>query len=111
MPNLSLGRKMLNAALVLLIVSFLIEKLFSFPFLKVINEYLLSLVIPFITLIINNSEGTGESNININDGIQGNNAANNENANNLADEGNNEEAIPPESANPKNVNQLNKIYD
>ena len=111
MLNLSLGRKMLNAALVLLIFSFLIEKLFSFPFLKVINECLQNLVIPFIILIINNSEGTGESNININDGIQGNNAANNENANNLADEGNNEEAIPPEPANLENVNQLNKIYD
>ena len=108
MPNLSLGKKILNAALVLLMASFLLEKVVSFPYLKKINEYLQNLAIPFITLIINICEGQGEHNI-INDGIQGNNDNTNEGANDLANEGNNEEAIPHEPANENN--QLNHIYD
>ena len=64
-----------------------------------------------MTLIINISKGQGEPNI-INDGIQGNNHNNNENANDLANEGKrNNEAIPPEPANGQNQNQLNQIYD
>ena len=59
---------------------------------------------------IYNSEGSGEPNI-INNDNQGNNDAINENANDLANEGNNQEAIPPASANPENVNQLNEAYD
>ena len=109
MPNLSLGKKILNAALVLLMASFLLEKFVSFPYSKKIIEYLQNLVIPFMTLIINISEGQGEPIIN--DGIQGNNHNNNENANDLANEGNNEEAIPPEPANENNQNQLNQIYN
>ena len=108
MPNLSLGKKILIAALVLLMASFLLEKFVSYPYLKKINEYLQNLAIPFITLIINICEGQGEHNI-INDGIQGNNDNINEGANDLANEGNNEEAIPHEPANENN--QLNKIYD
>ena len=107
MPNLSLGKKILNAALVLLMASFLLEKVVSFPCLKKINEYLQNLAIPFITLIINICEGQGEHNIN--DGIQGNNDNTNEGANDLANEGNNEEAIPHEPANENK--QLNHIYD
>ena len=107
MPNLSLGKKILNAALVLLMASFLLEKVVSFPYLKKINEYLQNLAIPFITLIINICEGQGEHNIN--DGIQGNNDNTNEGANDLANEGNNEEAIPHEPANENR--QLNHIYD
>jgi len=107
MPNLSLGKKILNAALVLLMASFLLEKVVSFPCLKKINEYLQNLAIPFITLIINICEGQGEHNIN--DGIQGNNDNTNEGANDLANEGNNEEAIPHEPANENR--QLNHIYD
>ena len=107
MPNLSLGKKILNAALVLLMASFLLEKFVSFPYSKKIIEYLQNLVIPFMTLIINISEGQGEPIIN--DGIQGNNHNNNENANDLANEGNNE-AIPPEPANGQNQNQLNQEY-
>ena len=110
MPNLSLGKKILNAALVLLMASFLLEKFVSFPYLKKINEYLRNLAIPFITLIINICEGQGEHNI-INDGIQGKNDNINEGANDLANEGNNEEAIPHEPANENNQNQLNQIYD
>ena len=60
--------------------------------------------------LINISEGQGEPSI-INDGIHGNNDNNNKNANDLANEGNNEEAIPPEPNNAENVNQLNQIYD
>ena len=60
--------------------------------------------------LINISEGQGESNI-INDGIQGSNDNNNKNANDLANEGNNEEAIPPKPKKKKKVNQLNQIYD
>ena len=97
-------KKILNAALVLLMASFLLEKFVSFPYSKKIIEYL---VIFFMTLIINISEGQGEPIIN--DGIQGNNHNNNENANDLANEGNNEEAIPHEPANENN--QLNQIYD
>ena len=108
MPNLSLGKKILNAALVLLMASFLLEKFVSYPCLKKINEYLQNLAIPFITLIINICEGQGEHNI-INDGIQGNNDNINEGANDLANEGNNEEAIPHEPANENK--QLNHIYD
>ena len=63
-----------------------------------------------MTLIINISEGQGEPSI-INDGIHGNNDNNNKNANDLANEGNNEEAIPHEPANENNQNQLNQIYD
>ena len=104
---LSLGKKILNAALVLLMASFLLEKVVSFPYLKKTNEYLQNLAIPFITLIINICEGQGEHNIN--DGIQGNNDNTNEGANDLANEGNNEEAIPHEPANENR--QLNHIYD
>ena len=46
MANLSLGKKILNAALVLLMASFLLEKFVSFPYLKKINEYLQNL--PFL---------------------------------------------------------------
>ena len=108
MKNLLSKKKNLNAALVLLMASFLLEKFVSFPYSKKIIEYLQNLVIPFMTLIINISEGQGEPIIN--DGIQGNNHNNNENANDLANEGNNE-AIPPEPANGQNQNQLNQIYD
>ena len=97
-------KKILNAALVLLMASFLLEKFVSFPYSKKIIEYL---VIFFMTLIINISEGQGEPIIN--DGIHGNNHNNNENANDLANEGNNE-AIPPEPANGQNQNQLNQEY-
>ena len=97
-------KKILNAALVLLMTSFLLEKFVSFPYSKKIIEYL---VIFFMTLIINISEGQGEPIIN--DGIQANNHNNNENANDLANEGNNE-AIPPEPANGQNQNQLNQEY-
>ena len=100
MPNLSSKRKILNAALVLLIVSFLIKKLYSFPFLNEICEYMRNLVIPIIALIIIKSEGPGEPNI-INNDNQGNNNAFNENANDLANEGNNQETIPPAQANKK----------
>ena len=110
MPNLSLGKKILNAALVLLMASFLLEKFVSYPCLKKINEYLQNLAIPFITLIINICEEQGEPNI-INDGIQGNNDNINEGANDLVNEGNNEEDIPPEPANAENQNQLNQIYN
>ena len=110
MPNLSLEKKILNAALVLLMASFFIEKFVSFPYSKEINECLQNLVIPFLTLIINISERQREPNI-INDGIQRNNDNNKENANDLANEGNNEEAIPPEPNNEENANQLNQIYD
>ena len=87
--------------------SFLLEKVVSFPCLKKINEYLQNLAIPFITLIINICEGQGEHNIN--DGIQGNNDNTNEGANDLANVGNNEEAILHEPANENR--QLNHIYD
>ena len=107
MANLSLGKKILNAALVLLMASFLLEKFVSFPYSKKIIEYLQNVVIPFMTLIINISEGEGEPIIN--DGIQEHNHNNNENANDLANEGNNE-AIPPEPANGQNQNQLNQEY-
>ena len=90
--------------------SFFIEKFISFPYSKEINECLQNLDIPFMTLIINISEGQGEPSI-INDGIHGNNDNNNKNANDLANEGNNEEAIPPKPKKKKKVNQLNQIYD
>ena len=109
MPNLSLVKKILNAALVLLIASFFIEIFVSFPYSEEIDKCLQKLVIPFMTFLINISERQVEPNI-INDGIQGNND-NNENANDLANEGNNEEAIPPEPNNEENANQLNQIYD
>ena len=103
MPNLSLTRKILNAALVFLIASFLIKKLFSFPFLDEICEYLRILVIPFITIIIIINERPGGPNIISNDN-QGNNDAIDENANDLANEGNNQETIPPAQANKKKNN-------
>ena len=109
MPNLSLVKKILNAALVLLIASFFIEIFVSFPYSEEIDKCLQKLVIPFMTFLINISERQVEPNI-INDGIQGNND-NNENANDLANEGNNEEAIPPEPANAEEQKkQLNKKY-
>ena len=93
MPNLSLVKKILNAALVLLIASFVIEIFVSFPYSEEIDKCLQKLVIPFMTLLINISERQVEPGV-VGDGIQGNND-NNENANDLANEGNNEEAIPP----------------
>ena len=110
MPNLSSCRKILNASLVLLIASFLIKKLFSLPFVDPIYEYIKNLVIPIISLIINNSEGPGEP-IPIYNDNQGNNVDVNENTNDLANERNNQEAIPPTQANQKNKKQLNKGYD
>ena len=110
MPNLSLVKKILNAALVLLIASFFIEIFVSFPYSEEIDKCLQKLVIPFMTFLINISEKQVEPNI-FNDGIQGNNDNSNENANDLANEGNNEEAIPPEPNNEENANQLNQIYD
>ena len=92
MPNLSSCRKILNASLVLLIASFLIKKLFSLPVVDTIYEYIQSLVIPIISLIINNTEGPGEP-IPVYNDNQGNN--DNVNANDLANERNNQEAIPP----------------
>ena len=109
MPNLSLVKKILNAALVLLIASFFIEKFISFPYSKEIDKCLQNLGIPFMTFLINISERQVEPGV-VGDGIQGNND-NNENANDLANEGNNEEAIPPEPANGQHPNQLNQIYD
>jgi len=100
MPNLSLTRKILIAANVLLIVSFLLKELFSFPFLDEICEYLRILVIPFITIIIIINERPGGPNIISNDN-QGNNDAIDENANDLANERNNQEAISPAPANQK----------
>ena len=88
---------------------FLIKKLFSFPFLNEISEYLQNLVIPYITLIINNSKGAGGPNI-INNDNQGNNIATNENKNALTKEGNNQEAILHAQANQQNDNQLNENY-
>ena len=109
MPNLSLRRKMLNAALVLLIVSFLLSELYSFPLAGQICKCLRNLVIPILNLIINNSERPGEP-IAIHNDNQGNNDDINENANDLANEGNNQEAIPPALANQDNQNQLNEEY-
>ena len=106
--NLSSRRKILNAFLVLLIASFLIKKLFSLPFVDPIYEYIQNLIIPIISLIINISEGPGEPIAIYNDN-QGNN--DNVNANDLANERNNQEAIPPTQANLKNKKQLNKGYD
>ena len=100
MPNLSFTRKILIAANVLLIVSFLLKELFSFPFLKEMCECLRILVIPFITIIINYNERPGRPNI-INHDSQGNNVAIDENANDLANERNNQEAISPPPANQK----------
>ena len=109
MPNLSLVKKILNAALVLLIASFVIEIFVSFPYSEEIDKCLQKLVIPFMTFLINISERQVEPGV-VGDGIQGNND-NNENANDLANEGNNEEAIPPKPKKKKKVNQLNQIYD
>ena len=106
--NLSSRRKILNASLVLLIASFLIKKLFSLPVVDTIYEYIQSLVIPIISLIINNTEGPGEP-IPVYNDNQGNN--DNVNANDLANERNNQEAIPPTQAKQKNKKQLNKGYD
>ena len=109
MPNHTTRRKILNAALVFLIASFLIKKLFSFPFLNEICEYLQNLFIPYITLIISNSEGPGEPNL-INIDNQGNNIEIEENANDLANARNNQEAIRPAPANQPNNTQLNEKY-
>ena len=75
-----------------------------------IREYLQSLVIPCITIIISNSEGQGEPNL-INSDNQGNNVEIEENANDLANARNNQEAIRPAQANQQNDNQLNENYD
>ena len=68
--------------------------MFSLPFADPIYEYIKNLVIPIISLIIINSEGPGEP-IPIYNDNQGNNDDVNENANDLANERNNQEAIPP----------------
>ena len=59
-----------------------------------------NLIIPIISLIINNSEGPGEP-IPIYNDNQGNNVDVNENTNDLANERNNQEAISPAPANQK----------
>ena len=65
--------------------------------------------IPYITLIISNSEGPGEPNL-INNDNQGNNVEIEENANDLANARNNQEAIRPAPANQPNNTQLNEKY-
>ena len=109
MPNLSLSRKILNASIVLFIASYWIKELFSFPLAGQICKCLRNLVIPILNLIINNSERPGEP-IAIRDDNQGNNVNISENANDLANEGNNQEAIPPALANQNVQNQLNEEY-
>ena len=85
------------------------KKIVFLPFLNEIREYLQSLVIPCITLIISNSEGPCEPNL-INSDNQGNNIEIEENANNMTKEGNNQEAIRPAPANQPNNTQLNEKY-
>ena len=102
-------QKNINSLLALLIASFFDKKIISFPFVNEIIEYLQNMVIPIINLIINNSEGQGEP-ITIYNDNQGNNDDINENANDLANEKNNQEAIPPALANQDNQNQLNEEY-
>ena len=109
MPNLSLSRKILNASIVLFIASYWIKELFSFPLAGQICKCLQNLVIPILNLIINNNERAGEP-ITIYNDNQGNNDDINENANDLANEGNNQEAIPPALANQDDQNQLNEEY-
>ena len=90
---------------------FLIKKIVFLPFLNEIREYLQSLVIPCITIIIiSNSEGAGEPNL-INNDNQGNNVEIEENANDLANARNNQEAIRPAPANQLNQKQLSEDYD
>ena len=88
--------------------SYWIKKFVSFPILEEICECMQYLVIPIITIIINYSEGPGGAII-VNIDNQGNNAADNEDANDLANGGNNQEAIPPDPANQDN--QINEGYD
>ena len=66
-----------------------------------------NLIIPIISLIINNTEGPGEP-IPVYNDNQGNNV--DVNANDLANERNNQEAIPPALANQDDQNQLNEEY-
>ena len=108
MQNLSPEKTILIAALVLLMASYWIKKFVSFPYLEEICERMKYLVIPIITIIINYSEGPGGAII-VNIDNQGNNAADNEDANDLANEGNKQEAIPPDPANQDN--QINEGYD
>ena len=110
MPNLSFTKKILIAVNVLLIASFLIKELFSFPFLNLIRKYLQGLVVPFMTIIIINSEGPGQPNL-INSDNQGNNVEIEENANDLANARINQEAIRPAPAKQLNKKQLSEDYD
>ena len=110
MPNLSREKTLLIAALVLFMASYWIKKFVSFPYLEEIKECMQYLVIPIITIIINYSEGPGGAII-VNIDNQGNNADGNEDANDLANEGNYQEAIPPEPANQENKNKVNNKYD
>ena len=57
MPNLSLERKILNFALILLMVCFIIEQLSGSSF---YTNYLQGLFIPIINVIIKNREGPEE---------------------------------------------------
>ena len=109
MPNLSLERKILNFALILLMVCIIIEQLSGSSF---YTNYLQGLFISIINVIINNREGPEEYFIRRDEDGQRNNVRIDNNRNDLA---NNEEAIPPEHANSGNSSgnyrQLNKNYD
>ena len=112
MPNLSLERKILNLALILLMICFIMEQLSDSSF---YTNYLQGLVIPKINLIINNREGPEEYFIRRDEEGQRNNVRIDNNRNDLNDLANNEETIPQEQANSGNPSgyykNLNKDYD
>ena len=86
MPNISFARKMLNCACILLILTFITEKVWS---ISLCNEYIQNLFIPLLTIIINTQSGSVEenshtNNTGINDIITGRNNSN-ENSSDLAD--------------------------
>lgn len=103
MPNLSAPRKMLNFACLFLMITFIIEKIFSIPML---NEYIQNLLIPLLTIIINVQTGSAGENAN------GNNAA--EIEVNQGENNHHEEVIPLGQAHDEGrqgkVIDINKLF-
>ena len=69
MGNLSTSRKILNYACILLMLTFIIEKIWS---ISLLNEYIRNLIIPFLAIIINIQSGlVGKKANRINAGTNG----------------------------------------
>ena len=119
MQNLSASRKMLNFACLLLMITFILEKIYS---VFLFNEYIKNLFTPFLIIIINGQPGLYGENANTTNGvflgrtyINENNSVNeralDEETNSLAQhEETNSFEQDNDEGEPKKIKDLNKTF-